>query len=102
MYWFDRTLPVKLRVVPFRDVVEHGVFAVRAPCRPNPIGLSCVRLVSVRRRTLTFLGADMLDGTPLLDIKPYVPEFDAFPSSCAGWLDKRSSNRTHADGRFAH
>jgi tRNA-Thr(GGU) m(6)t(6)A37 methyltransferase TsaA len=71
-------------VIPFRDTTERGVFATRAPCRPNAIGLSCVRLLSIVGNVLTIGGVDILDGTPLLDIKPYVPKFDAFPSSQAG------------------
>ena len=64
-----------------------GVFASRAPYRPNPIGLSCVRLISVRGRVLEVDEADLLDGTPILDIKPYVPAADAFPEAQAGWVD---------------
>jgi tRNA-Thr(GGU) m(6)t(6)A37 methyltransferase TsaA len=99
VYWLDRTGPARLRVIPFRDTIDHGIFATRAPCRPNPIGLSCVRLIAVAGNVLTVADVDMLDGTPLLDIKPYVPQFDAFPSVRAGWLDS-SQNNTHADGRF--
>jgi tRNA (adenine37-N6)-methyltransferase len=65
-----------LEVVPFLDTVTHGVFATRAPSRPNRIGLSIVRLVSIDGTTLRFEGNDMIDGTPVLDIKPYVPAFD--------------------------
>ncbi len=101
LYWFDRSGPARLRVVPFRDTVERGVFATRAPCRPNPIGLSCVRLVSLVANVLTVAGVDILDGTPLLDIKPYVPAFDAHPQCRAGWLDDAPENRTRADARFA-
>ena len=100
VYWFDRAGPARLRVVPFRDTAERGVFATRAPCRPNPIGLSCVRLLSVAANMLTIACVDILDATPLLDIKPYVPEFDAYPQSRAGWLDKTPANRTQADNRF--
>ena len=63
-----------------------GTLASRSPYRPNPIGLSCVRLVAVRGRTLEVDEADLLDGTPVLDIKPYVPAADAFPDAHAGWL----------------
>lgn len=100
LYWLDRAPPACLRVVPFRDEVERGVFATRVPCRPNPIGLSCVRLLRIERNLLTVAGVDILDGTPVLDIKPYVPQFDAFPQSRAGWLDKSGSNRILADRRF--
>jgi tRNA-Thr(GGU) m(6)t(6)A37 methyltransferase TsaA len=101
LYWFDRAGQPRVRVVPFRDTAEHGVFASRAPCRPNPIGLSCVRLLSVAGRVLTVAGVDILDGTPLLDIKPYVPEFDAHPQSRAGWLEQPGRPATQADGRFS-
>jgi len=100
LYWLDRAPVPRLRVVPFRDKVERGLFATRAPCRPNPIGLSCVRLLGVRDNLLTVGGVDILDGTPLLDIKPYVPEYDAFPHSRAGWLEDHSNSRTRADDRF--
>jgi tRNA-Thr(GGU) m(6)t(6)A37 methyltransferase TsaA len=102
MYWLHQAPPGPLRVIPFRDTRERGVFATRAPCRPNPIGLSCVRLVSIAKNVLTISGVDILNGTPLLDIKPYVAQFDAFPNSRAGWLDQMSaSSRAQADARFA-
>lgn len=100
LYWFDQAGPARLRVVPFRDTTERSLFATRAPCRPNQIGLSCVRLVSVTGNVLTVADVDMLDGTPLLDIKPYVPQFDAFPTARAGWFDTSNSNHTRADNRF--
>ena len=100
IYWLDRAPAARLRVVPFLDTVERGLFATRAPCRPNPIGLSCVRLLAVRGNVLTFYGADILDGTPLLDIKPYVPRFDAFGAARAGWFEQQTTGNTHADGRF--
>jgi len=84
VYWFDRAGCTRLRVIPFRDTRERGLFATRAPCRPNPIGLSCVRLVSLAESVLRVAGVDVLDKTPLLDIKPYVPEFDAYPVSRTG------------------
>jgi tRNA-Thr(GGU) m(6)t(6)A37 methyltransferase TsaA len=100
VYWFDRAGPFKPRVVPYRDTREHGLFATRSPCRPNPIGLSVVRVLGRHGRTLRVSGIDVLDGTPLLDIKPYVPAFDAYPSSKAGWLDESHEHRELADGRF--
>jgi tRNA-Thr(GGU) m(6)t(6)A37 methyltransferase TsaA len=77
----------RLRVKPFLDDVAHGLFATRYPCRPNPIGLSTVRLLSREDNTLEVEGIDVLDGTPLLDIKPYVPDFDAVTDARAGWYD---------------
>lgn len=100
IYRFDRAGAARLRVVPFRDTVERGVFSTRSPCRPNGVGMSCVRLRSIDGFVLTVDGVDMLDGTPLLDIKPYIPEFDAFPDSAAGWIGASTSTRTHADNRF--
>ena len=89
-----------MRVVPYRDTRERGLFATRAPSRPNPIGLSCVKLLRVENRLVFVEGLDVLDGTPLLDIKPYVPMFDSFPMSRSGWLDANWAARTHADDRF--
>ena len=101
LYWFDRAPSPRLRVVPFRDEVQRGLFATRAPCRPNPIGLSCVRLLGIKCNLLAIGGVDILDGTPLLDIKPYVPGYDAFGQSRAGWLENCRNGRTVADDRFA-
>lgn len=70
-----------------------GTFASRSPYRPNPIGLSCVRLLSVKGRVLELAEADLLDGTPVLDIKPYIPVADAFPASRAGWVDAQARER---------
>jgi len=100
VYFLHCAPPGKMRVVPFRDNREHGIFATRSPCRPNPIGLSCVRLLGIEGQTLRVSGVDMLEGTPLLDIKPYVPEFDSYPDAMAGWFDQLRVNRTHADSRF--
>jgi tRNA-Thr(GGU) m(6)t(6)A37 methyltransferase TsaA len=100
VYWFDRAGPYKPRVVPYRDTHERGLFATRSPCRPNPIGVSVVRLLGREGNVLRVGGIDILDRTPLLDIKPYVPEFDAHPASKAGWLDEQREDRREADGRF--
>ena len=75
-----------LEVVPFLDTVAHGVFATRAPNRPNRIGLSIVRLLSIEGTVLHFAGNDMVDGTPVLDIKPYVPAFDVRQTERIGWF----------------
>ncbi len=76
------------QVVPPRGPeVKRGLFATRAPHRPNPIGLSALRLTGIEGRTLRVRGIDLLDGTPVLDIKPYIPYSDAFPKAKAGWLE---------------
>jgi tRNA-Thr(GGU) m(6)t(6)A37 methyltransferase TsaA len=100
LYWFDRAGAFQPRVVPYRDTREHGLFATRAPCRPNAIGMSVVRLIAREHNVLRVTGVDILDGTPLLDIKPYVPSFDAHPGSVAGWFDGAGDGRRTADGRF--
>jgi tRNA (Thr-GGU) A37 N-methylase len=73
-------------VIPFLDTTTHGIFATRAPCCPNAIGLSIVRLHAVKGCEVVIEGVDVLDGTPLLDIKPYVPAFDCHPDEKSGWL----------------
>jgi tRNA-Thr(GGU) m(6)t(6)A37 methyltransferase TsaA len=89
-------------VTPFLDDQPHGIFATRAPARPNPIGLSVVRLTAIRENRLYVEEVDILDGTPLLDIKPYVPEFDHHPDAKIGWLEKAKGEiRTKvSDNRF--
>ena len=90
-------------VTPYLDERQRGLFATRAPSRPVPIGMSAVRLIAVKDDRLIVEGVDMLDGTPLVDIKPYVPEFDAFPESAAGWHDSREgleNPQGRADDRF--
>jgi len=102
IYAFHRSDGYSLVVIPFLDTVPHGVFATRAPKRPNAIGLSVVRLVAVNGNDLTVEDIDILDGTPLLDIKPYVPAFDAFPDEKAGWFDQYCDRITamRSDRRF--
>lgn len=85
---FHRSVGFELRVVPFRDVVLRGLFATRAPRRPNPIGLSVVRLRSVEGTTLHVEDLDIVDGTPLLDIKPYLPDVDPKTPIRTGWLER--------------
>ena len=99
VYWFHKAPAARLTVRPFRDTVERGLFATRAPCRPNPIGMSVVRLLGVDGRLLRVADIDVLDGTPLLDIKPYAPEFDHYPAERIGWLAS-PQGRTTSDGRF--
>ena len=80
---------VSLKVKPFLDDQLHGIFATRYPNRPNPLGLSSVNLVEMKENIIYFKGADMLDGTPLLDIKPYIPDFDVFDVEKIGWYKTR-------------
>ena len=100
IYWLDRAAPFQPLVTPYRDTKQHGLFATRSPCRPNPIGLSLVRLQGRIGPELTIVDVDLLDNTPLLDIKPYVPEFDARPDSRAGWFENAGVDRQTADDRF--
>jgi tRNA (adenine37-N6)-methyltransferase len=100
IYWMDRAGVFRPRVIPYRDAKEHGLFATRSPGRPNPIGMSVVRLLRREGSILLVVDIDILDGTPLLEIKPYIPEFDAHPGSRAGWFDNPGVNRRRADGRF--
>lgn len=89
LYHFHKAQETRLTVVPFMDSEPHGVFATRSPNRPNPIGLSIVKLLSVQGQVLSIENVDILDGTPLLDIKPYVPEFDGNTADRVGWLEQR-------------
>jgi tRNA-Thr(GGU) m(6)t(6)A37 methyltransferase TsaA len=100
IYIFDRARSPKLKVIPFRDKAERGVFATRAPSRPNPLGISVVRLMGIEGRTLKVGNVDILDGTPLVDIKPYIPDIDSYPDSRAGWFDSKTIDRKDADERF--
>jgi len=100
IYHFHKAPTGQLLVRPFLDTVLRGVFATRSPVRPAPLGMSVVRLLSVQEDCLEVADIDVIDGTPLLDIKPYVPEFDSYPGSKAGWFDESSSQMRHADDRF--
>ena len=90
LYAFHQSEGYSLRVKPFLDDQLRGLFATRHPCRPNPIGISIVRLLARRGHVLEVEGVDMLDGTPLLDIKPYVPDFDVKQDTRVGWYETRS------------
>ncbi|MCK9229907.1 MAG: tRNA (N6-threonylcarbamoyladenosine(37)-N6)-methyltransferase TrmO [Syntrophales bacterium] len=87
IYHFHGAHETKLIVKPFLQDIERGVFATRAPCRPNAIGLSVVRLERVEGNVLYLDGVDILDGTPLLDIKPYTAKFDHIATTSNGWQD---------------
>ena len=102
LYHFHHCRDFSLLVKPFLDEVQRGVFATRAPARPNPIGLSLVRLDRIDQDTLHVLDVDMLDGTPLLDIKPFVPQFDTRDHTRIGWLadNLEKLKGMKDDGRF--
>jgi tRNA-Thr(GGU) m(6)t(6)A37 methyltransferase TsaA len=102
LYHFHKGKGFNLHVVPFMDSQTRGVFSTRAPKRPNPIGLSLVKLGKVEGRILHIENVDILDGTPLLDIKPYVPEFDKATSVKTGWLKDpgKTVSERKSDKRF--
>lgn len=89
LYAFDRAGEVKLVRPTFLDDSAHGVFACRHPCRPNPIGLTVVQLLRRDKNILEVGGIDVLDKTPLFDIKPYVPRFDCHPEATEGWISDK-------------
>lgn len=101
IYVFHRQNKKSLTVMPFLDDAEHGIFATRAPSRPNPIGISVVPLVKVVGNVLILDQLDMLDGTPLLDVKPFVPDFDAYENVKTGWLANKKAYGKNSDGRFS-
>jgi tRNA-Thr(GGU) m(6)t(6)A37 methyltransferase TsaA len=102
LYHFHRSQGFNLHVVPFMDSEPRGLFATRAPKRPNPIGLSVVQLHKIEAGELTIRNVDILDGTPLLDIKPYVPDFDAPQEVRTGWLEaiRKTVSYQRSDDRF--
>lgn len=102
LYHFHLSMGFSLEVIPFLDDKLRGVFATRAPRRPNAIGLSIVRLVDIEKNRLYIQNVDVVDGTPLLDIKPYVPEFDDQKAEKIGWLSDKIDKMCEikADERF--
>lgn len=86
LFWFHQNTTWHPKVLPPRSRVKRGVFATRSPHRPNPIGLSVLRLERIQGSVLHVLDVDLLDGTPVLDIKPYVAYTDAVPAANSGWL----------------
>lgn len=102
LYHFHLTREPRLRVTPFLDTVPRGVFATRSPNHPNPIGLSIVRLKGIDGLALAIEDVDIVDGTPLLDIKPYVPDFDRREGVSVGWMTKVSDRVAdrRSDSRF--
>lgn len=93
IYYFNRSKKEKLVGKPFLEDREHGIFAIRSPHRPNHLGFSIVKLKKVKGNIIIFSEVDMLDGTPLLDIKPYVSYFDSRKNVKNGWIDKHFKNR---------
>jgi tRNA-Thr(GGU) m(6)t(6)A37 methyltransferase TsaA len=91
VYVFHRSQGYTLRVKPFLDDNLRGLFATRYPYRPNPVGISIVQLLAKNEQVLDIQGVDVLDGTPLLDIKPYVPDFDVRMNTRTGWYENRSN-----------
>lgn len=104
LYFFHLSSEYSLKVVPFLDKQERGVFATRAPRRPNPIGFAVVEVLEIEGNIIHFAGTDMIDGTPLLDIKPYVAEFDHREITKSGWLEKNINKLSESkdDGRFVN
>jgi len=102
LYYLHQAGPAKLEVTPFLDSQPHGIFATRAPTRPNAIGLSVVKLTRIEGNILYVENLDILDSTPLLDIKPYIPEFDFQPEVRVGWLEQARGKvkQTTSDKRF--
>jgi tRNA (adenine37-N6)-methyltransferase len=102
LYHFHLSEIYSLEVKPFLDEEPRGLFATRAPKRPNPIGISVVRLIEIKGSKLLIEDVDMVDGTPLLDIKPYVPAFDVRENVKTGWLEGKGDLifKARADGRF--
>ena len=103
LYYFHRAKEPSLTATPFMEDKEHGIFAIRAPSRPNAIGLSIVRLLEVEDNILHIKDVDILDGTPLLDIKPYVAGFDRREDTKQSWLEEniQKLSKKQDDGRFA-
>jgi tRNA (adenine37-N6)-methyltransferase len=102
IYHFHKSEGFSLQIVPFLDDKPRGLFATRAPKRPNPIGFSVVKLKEVKGNILKIENVDVLDRTPLLDIKPFVPDFDVYNNVQTGWLEKASKkvNDKKSDERF--
>ena len=103
LYHFHLSRKYSLKVKPFLDDRKRGLFATRAPSRPNPIGLSVLRLIDIKNGNLDVQDVDVVDGTPLLDIKPFVPEFDVRQVDKFGWIGEKTGTVEGAvdDGRFS-
>lgn len=104
LYYFHLSKSFHLKVAPFMEDQPHGLFATRAPERPNQIGLSVVKLISIEGNTLQIENIDVVDGTPLLDIKPYIRQMEPTENLRIGWLEKHTLrvNSKLSDDRFSH
>ena len=102
IFHFHLSKGASLKAMPYMDNKLHGIFSIRGPSRPNPIGISTVKLVNIKDNILYIQDIDIVDGTPLLDIKPYVPEFDIRETAKTGWLEKNVHKlpTSKDDGRF--
>lgn len=103
LYWFHKITSYELQVIPFMDTEKRGIFSCKAPKRPNAIGLSTVRLLSVEGNLVHIEQVDMLDGTPLIDIKPFYPRYDNRENATLGWLEKNKDlplEKLRSDERF--
>ncbi len=102
IYHLHKVTETKMIVIPFMDTVERGIFATRSPSRPSRLGMSIVRLLEVNGNCLKIRGADMLDGTPLIDIKPYIQAFDCPDNPSCGWMSgsREDVRNKRSDDRF--
>jgi tRNA-Thr(GGU) m(6)t(6)A37 methyltransferase TsaA len=102
IYHFHLSKGYDLTAKPFLGDTERGIFAIRGPRRPNPIGISVVRLESIERNILHISEVDIIDGTPLLDIKPYIPDFDSRSDAKTGWIESKTKDKKDykSDNRF--
>jgi len=104
LYVFHRSEGYRLVARPFLEETPRGLFSIRAPKRPNPVGMTVVQLIRRQDNRLDIAGVDMLDGTPLLDIKPYIPAIDAHPEASDGWISGKmgkDGRNKRSDGRFS-
>ncbi len=103
LYYFNQVKGYSLQATPFLDTTLRGIFAIRGPRRPNPIGFTVVKNLSVENNRIKIAGVDMVDRSPLLDIKPYFSDIDSHPDASKGWMKekfKKEGKRTKADDRF--
>jgi len=102
LYHFHKSVGYNLKIRPFLDKFRRGVFSTRAPRRPNPLGISVVKLLKVEKNILYIENVDILNGTPLLDIKPYIQDFDLHKIEKSGWIENKTEGieGTMSDNRF--